>query len=109
MHIGGTYMSQVTNEEEMRYLLLERDLDNNDALNHIYDFELIELLQNPIAQNIVENIWTSPYNNSQSMAVASSIHNLLFNWNDCRSDMESQLRFYRKKNLNTLGCHGFQF
>ena len=62
--IASQYMQQVTSEEEMRYLLLEKDLDNNDALNHIYDLDLVELLSNPIAQNIVENIWTSPYNNS---------------------------------------------
>lgn len=68
----------------MRYLLLEKDLDNNDALNLIYDFELVELLHNPLAQNIVENIWTSPFNNSSSIASASTLHNLLFNWNDCR-------------------------
>jgi hypothetical protein len=34
---------------------------------------------------------------------------LLFNWNDCRTDREAQSRFYQRKNLNTLGCHGFQF
>ena len=62
--IASQYMQQVTSEEEMRYLLLEKDLDNNDALNHIYDLDLVDLLSNPIAQNIVENIWTSPYNNS---------------------------------------------
>jgi len=107
--IAAQYMSQVASEEEMRYLLLEKDLDNNDALNHIYNLDLVDLLSNPIAQNIVENIWTSPYNNSQSIAVASSIHNLLFNWNDCRSDKEAQTRFYFKKDLNTIGCHGFQF
>lgn len=37
-------MSQVTSEEEMRYLLLEKDLDNNDALILIYNFDLIDLL-----------------------------------------------------------------
>jgi len=42
-------MSQVTSEEEMRYLLLEKDLDNNDALNHIYNLDLVDLLSNPIA------------------------------------------------------------
>lgn len=36
--IASAYMDQVTSEEEMRYLLLEKDLDNNDALNLIYDF-----------------------------------------------------------------------
>lgn len=42
-------MAQVTSDEEMRYLLLEKDLDNNDALNLIYNFELVALLKNPIA------------------------------------------------------------
>lgn len=107
LSIATAYMSKVTSEEEMRYLLLEKDLDNNDALTLIYNFDLIDLLQNPMAQNIVENIWTSPYNNSQSIAVASTLHNLLFNWNDCQNDRENQLRFYRKKNLKQLGCHGF--
>ena len=46
-------MSEVTTEEEMRFLLLEKDLDNRDALNMIYDNNLIELLLNPFAQNIV--------------------------------------------------------
>lgn len=109
LHIASQYMDQVSSEEEMRYLLLEKDLDNNDALNLIYDFQLIELLHNPYAQDIVENIWTSPFNNSESIASASSIHNLLLNWNDCRQDKESQMRFYRNKDLNTIGCHGFQF
>jgi len=89
LKIASQYMDQVNSEDEMRYLLLEKDLDNNDALNHIYDFDLIDLLQNPMAQNIIEHIWTSPYNNSQSIAAASSTHNLLFNWNDCRTDKEA--------------------
>lgn len=38
VNIASQYMTQVSSEEEMRYLLLEKDLDNNDALNLIYDF-----------------------------------------------------------------------
>jgi hypothetical protein len=44
LSIASQYMSQVTSEEEMRYLLLEKDLDNNDALILIYNFDLIDLL-----------------------------------------------------------------
>ena len=33
----------------MRFLLLEKDLDSRDALNMIYDNNLIELLKNPFA------------------------------------------------------------
>lgn len=43
------YMAAVTTEEEMRFLLLEKDLDSRDALNMIYDNNLIELLVNPFA------------------------------------------------------------
>ena len=53
MKIGTEYMDEVTSEEEMRYLLLEKDLDNKDALNMIYDNDLVEFLKNPFAQNIV--------------------------------------------------------
>ena len=42
-------MAAVTTEEEMRFLLLEKDLDSRDALNMIYDNNLIELLVNPFA------------------------------------------------------------
>lgn len=37
----------------MRFFLLEKDLDERDSLNIIYDCEIIELLKNPFAQNIV--------------------------------------------------------
>ena len=53
MKIAVEYMAAVTTEEEMRFLLLEKDLDSRDALNMIYDNNLIELLINPFAQNIV--------------------------------------------------------
>ena len=41
LRIAVDYMSEVTTEEEMRFLLLEKDLDSRDALNMIYDNRLI--------------------------------------------------------------------
>ena len=49
LRIAVEYMAEVTTEDEMRFLLLEKDLDNRDALNIIYDNNLIELLQNSFA------------------------------------------------------------
>lgn len=109
LKIAVEYMAAVTTEEEMRFLLLEKDLDSRDALNMIYDNNLIELLINPFAQNIVTQIWGSPYNNSHSFASVSSNHNLLFNFNHCRYDWEQQLRFYQRKDLDKIGCHNYQF
>lgn len=39
----------------------------------------------------------------------SSNHNLLFNYNHCRYDWEQQLRFYRRKDMDKVGCHNYQF
>ena len=44
MKITVEFMQDVSSEDEMRYLLLEKDLDNRDALNLIYDNRLVELL-----------------------------------------------------------------
>ena len=86
-------MDRVENEEEMEYLLLEKDMDFRDSLNIIYDYEIVEFLQNPFAQKIVNNIWISKFNVSGSIFEASTVHNLLFNYSHCRYDMEKMLRF----------------
>ena len=46
-------MKEVNSEDEMRFLLLEKDLDNRDALNMIYDNNLVDFLKNPFAQSVV--------------------------------------------------------
>ena len=102
-------MDKVDNEEEMQYLLLEKDIDYRDSLNIIYDFEVIELLENPYAQKIVMNIWESKYNVSSTLFACSSVHNLLFNYNHCRYDMEKKLRWNKLRDLDQFGTHSFQF
>ena len=91
----------------MRFLILEKDLDNRDSLNLIYANNLVDLLLNPFAQNIVYQIWTSPYNNSKSIFAASSAHRLLFDYDHCRYDLENKLRFYKMRDLSAIGSHGF--
>lgn len=109
VNIAGQYLEKVDNEEEMYYLLLEKDIDYRDSLNVVYDYQVVELLENPFAQKIVKNIWESKYNVSSSILSTSTVHNLLFNYNHCRYDMEKQLRFNSKKELKDFGTHGFQF
>ena len=38
--IATTYMNEVSSEEEMRFYLLEKDLDGRDALNIIYNYDV---------------------------------------------------------------------
>ena len=49
VHIAKQYMDKVDNEEEMTHLILEKDIDYRDSLDIIYDFEVVELLENPYA------------------------------------------------------------
>ena len=70
----------------MRFYLLEKDLDERDALNNIYDYDIMDLLEHPFARNIVQQIWKSQYNNSHSPFTVSTTHTLLFNYNHCRYD-----------------------
>jgi hypothetical protein len=93
-------MNKIDSEEEMEYLLLEKDIDYRDALNVIYDFDVPELLENPYAQKIVMTIWESGYNVSRSIFAVSTSHNLLFNFNHCRYDMEKKLRWTNKKDID---------
>ena len=105
--IAMKYLNQVESEDEMQYLLLEKDIDYRDSLNVVYDYNVIELLDNPFAQKIVKNIWESKYNVSCSIMSVSTVHNLLFNYNHCRYDMEKLFRFNSKKDLKDYGTHGF--
>jgi len=43
------FMLEVGSEEEMRFLLLEKDLDSRDSLNLINQFNMVELLKHPFA------------------------------------------------------------
>lgn len=47
--IASKFMQEVQTEEEMRFYLLEKDLDERDALHVIYDCQIIELLEHPFA------------------------------------------------------------
>lgn len=47
VRIASQFMEGISSEEEMRFYLLEKDLDERDALNMIYDCEIIELLEHP--------------------------------------------------------------
>jgi len=100
-------MAEVKSDSEMRFLLLSKDLDNRDALTIIYEYELVELLQNPFAHNVVMQIWTSPYNNSSPLPCISTVHRLTWNYNHCQFDQEARLRFYQHRDLDAIGCHPF--
>lgn len=48
-------------ESEMRYLLLEKDFENRDSLELITSYTISSFLESQFADNVVKEIWRSPY------------------------------------------------
>lgn len=46
-------MEKVEREQEMRYLLLEKDIENRDSLDLINKFQIWEFLESQFAENVV--------------------------------------------------------
>ena len=82
------YMKMVEQEREMRYLLLEKDFENRDSLDMISRYQIEEFLESKYAENVVKEIWRSPYATNNQIFSASTNHNLTFNFNHCVRDEE---------------------
>ncbi len=75
-------MDQVSGEAEMRYLLLEKDVENWDALELITNFHIYTFLKSQYSENVVKEIWRSPYATNDMIFQASTNYFLLFDWWD---------------------------
>ena len=103
------YMRQVSGEQEMRYLLLEKDFEDRDALDLITAFHIFDFLRSPYAENVVKEIWRSPYATSDSIFSASTNFFLLFEYYDCIQDEEINQRLGRGKDVSSIQNHSMQF
>ena len=76
-------MKKVDTELEMRYLLLEKEFDYRDALDLITSYKIFPLLESKFADNVVKEIWRSPYSTNNSLFSASTNHHLTFQYWNC--------------------------
>ena len=81
-------MSRVEYEHEMKHLLLEKDFEYRDSLDLITKHKIAELLETQLAENVVKEIWRSPYATQDSILSASTNHMLTFKYWDCVRDLE---------------------
>jgi hypothetical protein len=79
----STYLQEVNTEEEMRYLLLEKDIDDRDALELITMYQIVCFLKTQQAENVVKEIWRSPYATNDMIFQASTNYFLLFQYYNC--------------------------
>jgi hypothetical protein len=79
----GIYLMRVIGESEIRYLLLEKDLEERDSLDLITKWSILRFLQSSFAENVVKEIWRSPYATSDQIQNASTNFYLLFKYYNC--------------------------
>jgi len=72
----------------MRYLLLEKDIEDRDALDLITKYEIVTFLKTQFAENVVKEIWRSPYATNDMIFEASTNFFLLFKYYHCEQDVE---------------------
>ena len=73
----------------MKYLLLEKDFEHRDSLDLISQYQIGEFLESKFAENVVKEIWRSPYASQNSIFSASTNHMLTWHfWNFIR-DVEA--------------------
>lgn len=89
----------------MRFLLLEKDFENRDALDLITRYNITPFLENKFADNVVKEIWRSPYSTNDSLFSASTNHKLTFEFWNCIRDEETTNRFYHSKDIKTFEAH----
>jgi hypothetical protein len=95
-------MMKVTGEEEMRYLLLEKDFEDRDSLDLITSLNIISFLESRFAENVVFEIWRSPYATNDLIFTASTNFYFLFEWYDCIIDQENGRRFFNGKHIKNI-------
>jgi hypothetical protein len=103
------YMQRVETELEMRYLLLEKDFDHRDSLEMITQLNIFPFLESKFADNVVKEIWRSPYSTNDAISSASTVHHLTFKYWNCIQDEETQMQFYHQRDLRSFEAHPFQF
>jgi hypothetical protein len=102
-------MARVETEQEMRFLLLEKDMEHRDSLDIITEYVIIAFLESKFADNVVKEIWRSPYSTNDSIFSASTNHFLTFQYWHCVQDEECYNRFYHDKDIRTFEAHPMQF
>jgi len=82
-------MKKVETEIEMRYLLLDKDFEQRDALTMITDLHIFPFLESKFADNVVKEIWRSPYSTNDAITSASTVHHLTLRYWNCVIDEET--------------------
>ena len=70
---------------------------------------IFRFLKNKFAENVVKEIWRSPYATSDLIFSASTNWFLLFEYYNCNQDEEMNRRFFKGKDIKSIQNHSLQY
>ena len=103
------YLVRVDRQEEMRYLLLEKDFESRDSLDLIARNNIVEFLETQLSEAVVWEIWRGAYATHDSIMSASTNHMLTWEYWHCRQDVEALQPFFKVKAAEEIEAHLMQF
>ena len=85
--------------------MLDKDIMNRDALQLITKYSIVKFLDSQFAENVVKEIWRSPYATCDHIMSASTNFYLLFEYYHCIVDEEYNNRLYKGKSVKNIQNH----
>ena len=96
------YIDEVDDENFLTAVLNERDYSGRDALSIFVELELLELVQTPKVEAVIKRIYSSDYDQSGDLFQMSTPYQVLFCDKNQIEDVESDYRFYKKRDISKI-------
>ena len=94
------YVDSVDDENFLTTIMLEKDYSGRDALTIAVELELLELICTPKVEAIIKRIQNSDYQLDGTLFEMSTSYQMVFAQNNLIRDIESNYRFYRKRDIS---------
>eukprot|EP01022_Parablepharisma_sp_SALTPOND_P014544 TRINITY_DN198_c0_g1_i1.p1 TRINITY_DN198_c0_g1~~TRINITY_DN198_c0_g1_i1.p1 ORF type:complete len:1150 (-),score=81.84 TRINITY_DN198_c0_g1_i1:5609-9058(-) len=110
--LGLYILEEVKSVQQMKFILLDKDLESRETLGLISKYYLIELLNNTMAEEISNEVWYGPYNYTNNVfASTSSLWEIVM-----QSELHEEEDIDKKikeslfnKDVKSMQAHQFEF
>lgn len=103
------YINQTDDLLYLSELLHEKDFFRRDSLEFISKLELLDILQLPKVEAVVNRIYRSDYDCGGAYWEQSSMYSILKSDAKRQIDVELESRFYKKRNMNEMPQNNLQY
>ncbi len=71
--LGVTLLEEVNMDQQMKFILFDKDLDDRDVIGLILQYHLVDFLSNTMIEKIANEVWNGPYDLSHNPLAATSV------------------------------------